>query len=588
MSRAARPSAGLFRRYLREMVLPHPGALALLGVNVALRAALGLWWPYAAKAMVDDVLVPSLAAHAPFAVQRWALLAAVGVAVLALNFRLQWLFNRLLTRLLAVVAQLTRTRLAAGLLAQSQEFYDASHAGRLLAVALQDPANLTQQLSANIVNALANVAVVLGGACILLHMSPVLALAVGAVFPLMVASFLALRAAMEEQSRVNRESWGILMGMVAEKVHAARVIRGYATEDMESAAFRARATYHAGLNVEQTRLRALYGSLNGLCLHLGYLLVFFVGGELYLRGRATLGTLVAFNGYVTSLYPAVLQVCLLPQLVSEASGSLAKVYELLDRGPTVANRAGAPRLAGRIEELRFEGVSFRYGEHGPWALRGVDLRLRAGERVGVVGPSGSGKSTLMALLLRFYDVGGGRILVNGRDARDWDLASLRGAFGLVAEDPLLFSGSLRDNLRFGRPGAPEEGIWAALADADLEGFVRAQPRGLDSPLGERGLSLSGGQRQRLALARALVASPEALILDNCTSALDAETERRVLGALSRRLEGRSAFIISHRAGAVMGCARVAVLDQGRVSDLGTPAELAGRPGYFRDIVAAQS
>jgi len=585
-----------FLRYLREMVLPHPAAIALLTFNVILRVGLGLWWPYATKAMVDDVLLPSLSTRIThgvriggnFALNRYALLIGVGLLILIFNFWLLYLFNRLLSRLMAVVTQLTRTRLAKSLLGQSQEFYDSSHAGRLLTVSLQDPSNLTQQLSANIVNALANALVVLGGYVILVHMSVPLTLAISGVFPLMVLIFFAMQPAMVAQSDINRESWGVLMGMVSEKVNAVRVIRSYATEDAESAAFRKRAYHHADLNVGQTRLRALYGSLNGLCIHLGYLLVFLVGGRLYLRGQTTLGTLVAFNGYFNSLYPAVLQICSLPQLISEASGSLSKVFQLLDRKPGVSNRPGARRFEGRIEEIRVEKVWFRYKLELPWALQDFSLTLNAGEQMGILGPSGSGKSTLMALLLRFYDVEQGRILVNGVDLKDWDLQNLRRRFGLVPQEPILFSGGIRENLRFRRSNVDEPGLWEALRIAEMADFVRGLPRGLDSMLGERGLSLSGGQRQRLALARALVGKPEVVILDNCTSALDGETEKRILGTLRKILRDQSAFIITHRAPGVLYCGQIGVLEGGRLAETGSPQELLERPGYFKDIYALQT
>ncbi len=579
----SRPGAtSYFTRYMRDLVARYPGAIALLTLNVVGRVGLGLWWPYANKAVVDRVLALKV-----FPVGRWAWLIGIGALVLVLNYWLFLLFNRLLTRLMAVVTQRLRTVVAGHLLRLSQEFYDASHAGRLLTVALADPESLSQQLTMGIINALANALVVLGGYVILVRMNLQLTLAISLVFPLMVAIFFAMRPAMVEQSERNRESWGILMGMVSEKVAAVRVIRSYATEDAESAAFRRRTFLHADLNVRQTYLRALYGSLNGLCVHLGYILVFLVGGWLYLRGRTTLGTLVAFYGYFNSLYPAVLQICTLPQLISEASGSLTKVYQLLDRPLAIQNLPGAREFRGPLKEVAFEGVWFRYGAEMPWALRDAGLRLRAGEQVGILGPSGSGKSTLMALLLRFYEPQKGRVLVNGRDLREWDLPSLRRAFGLVPQEPILFSGSIRDNLNFRRAGAGDGEVWEVLKAAEAEPFVRALPRGLDTDLGEKGLTLSGGQRQRLALARALLGGPELVILDNCTSALDGETEKRILRTLRVRLEGRSAFIISHRASAVMHCARLAVFDGGRVAEQGEPGELMRQPGYFRDIVRQQ-
>jgi ABC-type multidrug transport system fused ATPase/permease subunit len=208
--------------------------------------------------------------------------------------------------------------------------------------------------------------------------------------------------------------------------------------------------------------------------------------------------------------------------------------------------------------------------------------------VGIVGPSGAGKSTLMALLLRTYDPTQGAVLVNGRDIRDWELRSLRLAFGLVPQEQMLFTGTVRENIVYARGPQSDARIWAALEEAEAAGFVRGLDKGLGSRLGERGVSLSGGQKQRLAIARALLSSPQCLILDNCTSALDGETEQRLQQTLRRILSGRSAFIISHRASSVMHCRDLWVLDAGRLVEQGPPAHLMGSPGYFRFIQQAQA
>jgi len=297
---------------------------------------------------------------------------------------------------------------------------------------------------------------------------------------------------------------------------------------------------------------------------------------------------VAFYGYFQSLFPAVIAVCNLPQQVAQASGSLTKVFRLLDEPLTIASPTDAPRLNDPIREVVFEKVSFRYGPDLPWALREVSATMRAGEQLGVVGPSGCGKSTLMALMLRYYDPTEGRILVNGRDLRDWDLGSVRQAFGLVPQDVILFSGTIRDNIVYTREARDAAEVDRALARAEAAEFVGKLEKGIDTEIGERGISLSGGQKQRLSIARALLTDPELLVLDNCTSALDGETEQRLLAALREAMAGKTAITVSHRVASVASCDRVLVMNQGRVIEEGAPGKLLEAGGYFAEIFARQS
>jgi ABC-type multidrug transport system fused ATPase/permease subunit len=582
---ASKPS--YFWRFAREYVLPYKlVTLGLVG-NVVLQSAMALWLPFAAKEMVDRVLAPvgPVEPHRE-SLALWLILsvAAVYVATQALVY----LFNRLMFRFVSFISQRMRSAVAAHLLKLSQNYYDGSQLGRTMLTALGDPSNITQQLAIGMINALAQAFVIFGGCLILIYWSLPLGAAVMAVFPLMACIFFAMRPRLVRQSELTRENWGILSGMVAEKVAGIRVVRTFAAEDIETGRFKARVDRHTTLNIQSASMNALYGFFNGLSIHLGYMTVFLVGGLLYFRGRITLGTIVAFYGYFNRLFPAVLQICNLPQQILSARGSLDKVFGLLDEPLLIVNRPGALRFSEPLRELRFESVSFRYGAQLPPALSGLDLVLRAGSQIGIVGPSGSGKSTLMALLLRFYEPTQGRILVNGRDLREWEMQSLRRAFALVPQEPMLFTGSVRANLSYGRE-APQEGeLWEALEQAEASEFVARLEGGLDSIIGEKGVSLSGGQKQRLSIARALVTRPQCLILDNCTSALDGETEQRLQETLRRVLMGRSAIIISHRSSSVMHCSQVLVMDAGRVVEAGSVRDLLAGPTYFAAIHAQQS
>ncbi len=574
-------------RFVREFVLPHRLVTAGLVGNVLLRVGLGFWLPYAAKEIVDRVLVPVGRPEPHREMLLFWLILSIAAVILATQGLLH-LFNRLMYRLVSFISQRLRTRVAGHLLKLSQNYYDGSQLGRLMMTALGDPSNITQQLTMGTINALSQGFVVFGGCLILFWMNATLSAALMTVFPVMMGIFFWMRPKLVGQSALNRENWGIMSGMVAEKISGIRVVRTFAAEDVEAGRFRERVDRHTMLNVEMARLNSMYGFLNGLSIHLGYMLVFLVGGALYFKGEITLGTVVAFFGYFNRLFPAVLQICNLPQQVLSARGSLDKVFSLLDEPLLIVNLPGARVFDEPLEEIRFEGIEFRYGPHLPKAISGLTLKVEAGSQVGLVGPSGSGKSTLMALLLRFYEPDQGAIRVNGRDLKGWEMQSLRRAFALVPQEPILFTGPIRENLSYGRESPADEELWRALEEAEAAGFVRSMDGGLDAIIGERGVSLSGGQKQRLSIARALVTRPQCLILDNCTSALDGETERRLQETLRRVLKGRSALVISHRTLSVMHCNHILVMDAGRVVEEGSPSELLSRPGYFAAIHAQQA
>jgi ABC-type multidrug transport system fused ATPase/permease subunit len=568
-------------------VAPYRLALGLLLANILVRTALEQWWPISAKVMVDDVVTPALRKLGPPNWNLFWLILGVSLAIILANSVLAHFFNRLLNNMLTVITQKARTRLAGHLLKLHAQFYDSNQAGRLLTTAIEDPSSITQQLTAEMIRTGASAFAIMGSYAVLLYLSPILTLAISLVFPVMVAAFFLLRPRMVDAAERVREHWGQMTGMVAEKMAAVRVVRSFAAEEIESRQFRERVFYHAELNLKSNYYGVLYGFLNGLALYLGYVIVYLVGGWLYFRGRITFGTFMAFYGYFLSLFPRVQQLCNLPQLITSASGSLSKVFNLLDEPIAIQSRPGAPDLEEEVREIEFREVSFRYRANLPWALRQFNLKVQAGERIGILGPSGSGKSTLMALLLRFYEPSEGVILVNGRDIQDWDLQSLRRVFGLVPQEVILFSGPIRDNLLYSRE-ADDARVWEALEQAEAADFVRRLDRGLDSKLGEKGVSLSGGQKQRLSIARALLTQPQVLVLDNCTSALDAETEQRLQATLQKVQENRTAFEISHRISSVSHCGRILVMDKGRLIEQGTFDGLMANNGYFASIYRQQS
>src|SRR5690554_367043 len=340
--------------------------------------------------------------------------------------------------------------------------------------------------------------------------------------------------------------------------------------------------------VTRTRQRAWLTGLAMLAVFTAVGIMLWQGGQAVLAGTMTAGELSAFVFYAVLAAGAVASLAEVAGDVQRAAGAAERLLELLDARPAIAPPAHPVPLPEPLAgELRFEGVSFTYPGRETPVLAGFDLTIAPGERVALVGPSGAGKSTLLALLLRFHDPDAGTLRLDGIDLRELDPGALRSALGLVAQEPVLFTGSVADNLRYGDPEADPETLRRAARDANAVAFIEALPQGFDTPLGPGGVQLSGGQRQRLAIARALLKNPRVLLLDEATSALDAESERLVQQALDRLMVGRTSLVIAHRLATVVAADRLLVLDEGRLVAAGRHAELMASSPLYRHLAKLQ-
>jgi subfamily B ATP-binding cassette protein MsbA len=345
--------------------------------------------------------------------------------------------------------------------------------------------------------------------------------------------------------------------------------------------------------VRRALLRAVFFGVVGFIAFAGVVAVLWQGGRLVLDGALTAGGLVQFLLYAITVAAAVGSLASLFGNYQEAVGAAQRVFELLDMTPSVAEPERPARLPTPVRgDVRLEHVSFRYADGLPDTLVDVSLHIAPGEVVALVGSSGAGKTTIGNLIPRFWDVSGGTLTLDGVDVRSLPLTALRGAVGIVPQEPVLFSGSVRENIAFARPpvqGPPptEDEIIAAARAAHAWEFVERLPEGLDTRVGERGVKLSGGQRQRLAIARVFLKNPAVVILDEATSSLDSESERLVEDAMIHLLEGRSTLIIAHRLSTVQRADRVVVLERGRVEQEGTHAELLARGGRYAELYRGQ-
>ena len=384
-------------------------------------------------------------------------------------------------------------------------------------------------------------------------------------------------------SRRYRQSQDRLAGGLNNRLTGSLTVKTYGAEAREHLVFQAQSDEAAVLFEEAVAANNSFNLNTTLLQGMSHALVFFAGCGLVLRGTATYGDVVAFTAYAMQLLMPAVHFSMIAQQFQNVGVSADRLFEILEHPPEIVTRPGAQR-AGRVRgEVVLDQVTFGYNATTP-VLEGIDLRVPAGHTVALVGPTGCGKSTILSLLLRFYDVGSGAIRIDGRDIRDYPLQDLRRQFGIVLQESLLFNTTVAENIRYGRPGASLEQIRQAAEMAEIDPEIMALPDGYDTLLGSRGVELSTGQRQRVSIARAILADPPMLIMDEATSSLDSDSEVKIQTAIGRFLKGRTAFIVAHRLSTIRDAGTIVLLDRGRVCEQGTHDELVAIPdGRYRHL-----
>ncbi len=457
-------------------------------------------------------------------------------------------------------------------------FHDREHTGNLMSKATVDVEQTRAFVSMGLVRSGQIVALVAGSAVIMLTMDWQLALVALAFVPLVGVRAVMVSRRMRVMWRRVQSETGLLTTVLQENLAGQRVVKAFGAEAHEEGKFAVHNQSVFDWTYTARRAQSANTSVMQVFFWGGTVAVLWVGGHAVMDGRVSVGELVQFIFYVGLLVQPVRMVGFLVNTFARTMAAGERLFDVLDAISPVHDAPGARPLPAPQGHVRFEGVSFSYG-HTP-ALVDIDLDVPPGTVVALLGAPGSGKSTLVNLLARYYDVGEGRVAIDGVDVRDVAVASVRDAVGMVQQDVFLFSATVRENIAYGHRGATLEQVKAAAVTAQLHDEVMALPKGYDTLIGERGMSLSGGQRQRLALARTLLLDPPILVLDDSTSAVDAGTEAAIQQAMGAVVAGRTTFVIAHRLSSIQHAHLVVVLEHGRIAEMGPPAELMASGGLF--------
>ena len=566
---------------LTVLMRPYRARFVLAVFMLLAASGLTLVYPQAAKYAVDVGMGSQTTDDLDLIVVAILCLFVVNAGFVWMrHYTLSWLGERVVTDLRGLVFD--------RLLTLPLAWFHERRSGELVGRLASDVTVVEGVVGSELSIAMRNGVQIIGALILLFVIDVKLTLLMLGIVPPIVLTTIWFGRKIRRMARSVQDELAKVSGQVQESVGAIGTVQSFVREGYEAKRYKAGVESAFQKTLMMVRWRASFFASAMSAGYAGVAAVIWLGGRALIRGDLTAGDLTSFFLYTFIVAGALADLASVWTGLQRAAGATDRLFAVIDTVPEIRDPEAPKPLPAGKGSVTFEHVSFAYpSRRGQQVLTDVDLEIKPGEVVALVGPSGAGKSTILSLLYRFYDVDAGRVLFEGVDVRELSLAELRRSLAMVAQEPVLFSGTIRDNIAYGRDGATMAEIEAAARDANAHDFVTGFPDGYDTVIGERGTKLSGGQKQRVALARALIANPRVLVLDEATSNLDAESEAAVQAALARIMEGRTTIIVAHRLSTVRDADRIVVIDGARVVEQGAHDELMERRGTYRRLVEHQ-
>ena len=576
----------LIMRRLAGYLAPHWGSVGVIVALALVNAVTQALAPVLIGKSIDDVIAVGKADSL------WYYMAGLLACYLvgALTGRLQFsMMGQIGQR---TIAQM-RSELFAHLQRLSMRFFDHNPAGDLMSRIVNDIDVITQLMGQGLNIMIGNLFALIGIIVAMFILDVRLSIASLILIPVLFLMTQLFASAARRAFRKTRESIGDVSSDIQEEIAGVKVAQAFTRTEVNKSRFSQRNAANRDANVSATAITAAFGPLVDVIAALGVAIVAGYGSYLVINQEVTAGLVVSFLAYVQFFFRPIQVISQFYTTAQSALAAAERTFQLIDMPADMPSRPDQVKPDSLTGHVTFEQVSFRYGARvgqsgdGDWVLQDLNLDIRPGEMIAVVGPTGSGKTTLVSLLPRLYDVTTGRICIDGIDARDYEHTALRHQMSMVLQETFLISATVRENIRYGNLSASDEAVETAARRANAHEFIQSLPNGYDTVLGAQGVSLSQGQRQLIGIARAILAEPRILIIDEATSSVDTRTEALIQQAIERLLHGRTSFVIAHRLSTVRGADRIVVLDHGRIVEIGTHADLIAANGMYADLYNRQ-